>query len=821
MLNYLKQLSEQILAPNQLVRKRYATFKELLAHDRHAHELLAQLENIHYAGKAFDINHLRLLFTEFSAVVAAMISCLQTLAPGQYRNLKDYHKKLDFYVRFAIAPPRIYSDPPWVLPIEAPYDSDLFTGGKGFHLSHLDHNLSLPIPKGFIISTSAWNRFILHNKLRPIINRELARVDCTSIASLNTVSQLLTEAVRKAEIPEEVERALVLAVDTLAQTSDTDCFAVRSSAVGEDSELSFAGQYQSVLNVHKKDIPAAWLQVIASKFTPEALLYRILNGVDDEAVPMAVIVLTMIDAKFSGVITTGNIDHDERHVYRAHVVSGLGDSLMSGTVSPVTFDILIDDRGFLLECPDLKEQGDLTDKLVQQLAQYARLIEQFYERPQEIEWCCNTNDELYLLQARRHNNTYDDTTEEQPVSIDLPLLFEGGETASSGIATGPVYALKSYDDLGSIPHGAILVCDVTPPSLVTILPVVSGVITRIGSVADHFSSVAREFSVPVLAKANLHPELIEEGSHLTLWADRCSIFTGLPSIPTPMPNKRQIPQSSPVGKALKMAIEFCSPLSLRDVGDVSFRPEGCRSLHDILRFAHEKSVQAMFLRNPDSFFRKPSSRKLTTEIPMQIFIIDVGDGALEQTTSKKEVSAAEIQSMPFHALWKGLTHQAINWQEHDHFDWKSYDNIALAGGIAGKEDTSFATYCLLSPEYLNINMRFGYHFALLDSLCTVTPEENYILLRFAGGGGTAEGQDLRLTFIANILARLNFDCEQTGELLDARLMRYGRETILDRLDQVGRLLGATRLLDMRLTQHDQIDSFVDAFFNEQYDYSST
>ncbi len=144
----------------------------------------------------------------------------------------------------------------------------------------------------------------------------------------------------------------------------------------------------------------------------------------------------------------------------------------------------------------------------------------------------------------------------------------------------------------------------------------------------------------------------------------------------------------------------------------------------------------------------------------------------------------------------------------------------LAGGVATKNDSALASFCLISREYINVNIRFGYHFTLLDSLCGETPEENYILLRFAGGGGSSLGKDLRLAFITKVLNRLNFTTEQTGELLDARLMRYDKETTADRLDQVGRLLGAVRLLDMVMTSEDMIESMVEDFFQGKYDFSN-
>ncbi len=817
MLNILKQFSEQLLAPDQLIRKRYRTFKELLACDRMCHGLLAELEDIHYNGKAVDISRLRQLFSEFSAGVADMVSCLQILAPGQFRNLTDYHKKFDFYARFALAPPTLESKPPWILSIRDSYPDDRYTGGKGLHLSQLSRDLNLPVPSGCIISTSAWNSFVQQNALRPVIDAELARIDINSLASLQEVSHILTDTVLHAPIPKEILETINTAVEALSSETGATRFAIRSSAIGEDSSLSFAGQYRSLLHITAAEAASAWRKVLASKYSPAALLYRIMNGLDDEATPMAVLMLMMVDARVSGVISTGNTTSADNRYNRVHFVRGLGDTFMSGQTPSATIDINIsNDKAIRIHRHD-SDESILSDSNVLRLHHWAEQIERYYGEPQEIEWCQDEQDSLYLLQARRHTTM--DVTPEcalQP-DIDLPLLFQGGETASPGRVSGPAFILRSAEDLPFIPDGAILLCETTPPSMVSVLPRIGGVVAALGSRADHFSSVAREFRVPVLVKTGTHGIEVENGENLTLCPETHSVYLGRTELSTRNKTTMQLYEASPVGRALRMVIDFSSPLQLTDIRAGNFQPEGCRSMHDIIRFAHEQSVRAMFLRNPDSYFRKPSSSRLISDIPLEMFIIDVGD-----TTAKEKSRAiriTDIESLPFHALWRGLTHPNVNWRDRNHFDWKSYDAIALAGGISTKSDTSFASYCLLSPEYLNINMRFGYHFALLDCLCTHSPEENYILLRFAGGGGTDRGRDLRLSFITRVLAKLNFDCEQTAELLDARYMRYDKDNTADRLDQVGRLLGATRLLDMVLQNETEIDNLVNAFFEGKYDYS--
>ena len=227
----------------------------------------------------------------------------------------------------------------------------------------------------------------------------------------------------------------------------------------------------------------------------------------------------------------------------------------------------------------------------------------------------------------------------------------------------------------------------------------------------------------------------------------------------------------------------------------------------------------MFLHIPDSFFRKPKTVRLVSTIPLQVFLIDVGGGLAVERQQPLLASVEEIRSTPLKSFWRGLSHPGVNWRDREHFDWASYDSIAMAGGIASKSDSALASYCLLSDEYLNINMRFGYHFTLIDCLCGETPEENYILMRFAGGGGSTEGKDLRLTFITAVLERLGFTCEQAGEMLDARLMRHDRTATADRVEQLGRLLGAVRLLDMVLGSEDEIPEMVEQFFGGIYDFS--
>ncbi len=77
----------------------------------------------------------------------------------------------------------------------------------------------------------------------------------------------------------------------------------------------------------------AYKQVVASKYSASALSYRLHHGVDDRETPMAVLVLKMIQPRFSGVLYTADPVGEDRETIRISAVHGLGDALVGGDAS--------------------------------------------------------------------------------------------------------------------------------------------------------------------------------------------------------------------------------------------------------------------------------------------------------------------------------------------------------------------------------------------------------------------------------------------------------------------------------------------------------
>jgi pyruvate,water dikinase len=112
--------------------------------------------------------------------------------------------------------------------------------------------------------------------------------------------------------------------------------AVRSSAICEDgSENSFAGQYDSYLNVTKDQVVTAIYNCFDSINNGRAISYS--EDKDMMGNKMAVIVQEMINPDKAGVIFTKHPVTDDESVIVIEAVNGLGEQLVSGSVTPTQY----------------------------------------------------------------------------------------------------------------------------------------------------------------------------------------------------------------------------------------------------------------------------------------------------------------------------------------------------------------------------------------------------------------------------------------------------------------------------------------------------
>jgi pyruvate,water dikinase len=805
----LRHTVMQLFMPGDLARHKYAAFKSLLDWDHVCHSSMAGIEQIYHEDKPVDFFAVRAAYHAMVNALSQMIEQLEAMAPMSYGKLSSLLVAVDAPVRDVLAVQSIDDHRPFVWDLGEISQNDLhIVGAKAANLYRLSTELHLPVPRGFVITSSAFGAFCKLNGIQEKIENLLAGVDIESASRLEETSREITSLILGTPVPDAISDAILSAYHRLLP----GCLcAVRSSAVGEDTETSFAGQYQTLLDVRGDNLISAYKEVIASKYSPTALSYRIRQGFLEDETPMAVLILEMVRSQTSGVMYTRDPLGMREDTITIYSVPGQGEPLVGGNVSP---DVIVigKERGLQVEKGDM---GSLDCDSAFRLAVIGAEIDSHFGCAQDVEWCQEKGGTIQFLQSRPLRLTVSEWNKFGAIAPEVSntVLLEGGEKAASGISLGRVVIVTTPADLKHIPNGAVLVARTTSPQFAQVAGRITAVITDIGSVAGHFASVAREWGIPTIVNARIATEVLKPGQIVTVDADRQRVYDGIaePLIAFSIEQKKTI-TPTPFKKRLRRVLDQVSPLNLIDPKSDLFSAENCKTLHDLLRFVHEKAIQEMFSISGKGKRGFRGARKIVSDIPIVLYVLDLGGGVRPRAGKNAALQAEDVQSLPFSALWKGLAGLKDAWlPDVVHFDWSKFDQLSMGGGIVNFDAQLLASFVLVSSDYLNANIRFGFHFSVIDALITPDSQNNYLSLRFEGGGAHFEGRHLRAIFLAQVLENHGFQVVLERDSVAAVCERTSSHILEEKLQIVGRLLAFTPRLDMSLKDLSEVNQLVMQF----------
>lgn len=165
--------------------------------------------------------------------------------------------------------------------------------------------------------------------------------------------------------------------------SKEELFAIRSSfEVEDDDESSFAGQFETFLNVERKNVFSYVDKVKES--------YKKLNITNTAS---KVIVQEMIQSDYSGVIFTAN----PTGILNEMVIvagEGLGCNIVEDKIAATTYYYNVDDKNYYFENETILNQTILND-----LIKAAVKIKEIFQKDMDIEYAVK-DDNIYILQAR-------------------------------------------------------------------------------------------------------------------------------------------------------------------------------------------------------------------------------------------------------------------------------------------------------------------------------------------------------------------------------------------------------------------------------------
>lgn len=816
----------------KLLEKKYSAFQKLLSNNNKVLSIMADLEEKVSGEYLFDMTYIRSNLDKILEGTLRTIEYLNELSDNKYLNLREKFETIQEQINQKLLSKIEIPITNFILSLEELYKYEnriSIAGGKIAHLAELKA-IGIPVPEGFVITSHAFIKFLEYNNLKEKIEEVIKDVNINDLENLTNCSITIKNLILNAELPEEIENSIKNYCKEIYNKLNYKCnFSVRSSAILEDTFLSFAGQYSSFLNVPEELIPEKYKEVVASLFNRRAIFYYKTKGLSENEMIMAVGILTMIDAKAGGVIYSKDPNNPENSNIIISAVKGLGKIVVDGSTNPENLIIerypelnifkkipgkqekmlICDDKRDIKEISLSEKEKDfsITDEEALTLARLALKIEEYYNEPQDIEWAIDKNGKIYILQARSLK-----LFEKEKKEVFLPtrikthkVLLEKGIPCYKGIGYGKAFVLKEDSQLKDFPEGWVLVAPHSDPKYVLIMNKASAILTDLGSPTSHMGCVAKEYKIPTILNTEIATKVISHGKEITVDAFNCVVYEGkveeLLEKAQKLEKERKSIKNLPIYKKLEEILKFIVPLNLTNPSSSDFIPENCQTFHDILRFAHEKAMHEMF-RMWDKYNSEILAIPLQANLPIGILILDLGGGLRD--INLKKATLEDITSIPFKAILDGMI--SIKWPEPRPVDMGGFLGMVVHT-VSIPEDELMEmgkkSFCIITQNYMNFSIRLGYHFSLIESYINENVDDNYIKFFFKGGGAALDRRLRRVWLISEVLKSLNFSLEIKNDVIDATLIGYDGEAIKKRLKILGKLTGYTKQLDMVLF-HDTI-----------------
>jgi pyruvate,water dikinase len=297
-------------------------------------------------------------------------------------------------------------------------EHDITSGGKGKSLAVL-LNKSINVPNGFVVLSSAFDKFISDSKLEKEIELVLQKVDKNLMHTVEHASEQIQALILNTKFPEYLESEILEEYKRM----NLNLVAVRSSATAEDGlEHAWAGQLDSYLNTDVNNLVLNVQKCWASLFTPRAIFYRFQKDLHVNAISVAVVIQEMVQSEVSGIAFSVHPITQDTNELIIEAGYGLGEAIVSGKVTSDSYTVtknnyeVIDkyiskqDKKLVLS-PEFKknewmnilmseaESQKLTEEQIKELSDLIVKIEGLYNKPQDIEWAY-ANGKFYITQSR-------------------------------------------------------------------------------------------------------------------------------------------------------------------------------------------------------------------------------------------------------------------------------------------------------------------------------------------------------------------------------------------------------------------------------------
>lgn len=814
------------------VQKKFSLFRELLDRNNRALKVISDLEEKSHGAYHFDMNYIASSVQELRSWMWDIADKMINLGGDEYLPLRERYTAIDNEIEKLLPTRNQFRADDYVLHFDQINESRAWSvGSKNANLGELRNVLGLPAPDGFAITVWAYKNFLDYNDLQWKITYLISLIDPDDPYDLLRTCDEITQLIYASPVPPELEKAILKICGDSQKKYCNSRLAVRSSALGEDTQFSFAGRYATYLNVDKSDLIDKYKAVLASKFTPKAVYYYFKYGMQESALAMSVGCLQMVDSVVSGVMYTRDPVNPEADTVLINSAYGLGNEIVDGKVNPDVFWIsrrerklvksavapkfyqtIMKTEGGISEVAVPKEaqnRPSMSESQLEQLALYGLKIEKHFSCPQDIEWAVDSKGKIYLLQARPLTVIKRERHSSENVIPEVKPLCSGGYTIFPGAGAGMVFVAKTQEDLAETPDKAILVSEAPFPGLITVLDRIEALVTETGGAASHMATIAREFKVPAITGVKNALKL-KPGALVTVDASSGNIYDNIRLEILELRNGEcSKEQNTEIFLLLEKMLAKISPLNLINPTASDFTVENCMTYHDLTRFCHQKAMEEMFSGAKDLDGSQKIFGRLRTDIPLKINIVYL-DKNPDFFGHRKLIDEEELDSAPMKCFWKGIKKEG--WPRNLPVNFSSAMS-AMTVETSGRRKSGFSqdSYAILSEEYMLASLRMGYHFTSVEAMVTDEPNKNYIKMQYKEGGAAFDRRERRIQLIMRLLTNMGFEHQSKGDFLDSSCSYSDRDETCRKIYNLGRIVMMTKQLDMALSSDSVADWYCGEF----------
>ena len=282
------------------------------------------------------------------------------------------------------------------------------------------------VPNGIVVDSDTYTDEIKYNKIDFKIKRYLNKLNTDNVLDISKKIYKLFDSFK---FSSDTEKSII------SKLNKKTLYAVRSSGTKEDlDEFSFAGQYDTFLNVSYNDVLDRIIDCYKSMFSDVILSYFLNNNISFDDIKMSVVVQEMVPSEYSGICFTVDPITGNDKTMLIEIAPGLGENIVSGQNKPEQYYY----DWFNDECIFDDNNSFINEKILRKIGLEFSHIMLYFGYPCDIEFAIVKN-KLYILQARRITKIEYQGFEDLWTTADFK---DGGVSAS--VCTPYMWSLYEY-----------------------------------------------------------------------------------------------------------------------------------------------------------------------------------------------------------------------------------------------------------------------------------------------------------------------------------------------------------------------------------------